>query len=116
MNVVLGAWCIVDVVPGAGAWCLMDVVPGAGHGALRSFVLVPEALWTWSLVLVQVPCIGAWCLEEPGAGAWCLRDVVPGAGASPGAFMWCWCRVMVHVTGASTLCWCTVPYGHGAWC
>ena len=43
-------------------------------------------------------------------------DVVPGAGASPGALMWCWCRVMVRVNGASAWCWCMVPYGRGAWC
>ena len=39
----------------------MDVVPGADQGALRSFVLVPKALWTWSLVLVP-GALGMWCL------------------------------------------------------
>ena len=30
-------------------------------------------------------------------------DEVPGAGVSPGVFMWCWCRVMVLVTGVRCL-------------
>ena len=46
---------------GAGAWCLMNEGLVLVHSALGSFVLVPKALWTWSLVLVP-GALGMWCL------------------------------------------------------
>ena len=49
-------------------------------------------------------------------------NVVHGAAVSPSAFMWCWCHVMVLVTGVKCLMNVEMMpgvlpcHGAGAWC